>query len=107
MLTVKDIREQFKALYGSAEFNGSGLLEIVGASFIADEESIFGKVDYAYVEKEIAWYNSKSRNVYDMHNPPKIWQAVATHDGRINSNYGWCIYSDDNFNQYCKVCSTL
>ena len=107
MCTVKDIREQFKALYGSSMFNASGLLEIVGASFIADEESIFGKVDYAYVDKEIAWYNSKSRNVYDMHNPPKIWQAVATPDGRINSNYGWCIYSDDNFNQYYKVLHTL
>ena len=47
MCTVKDIREQFKALYGSSMFNASGLLEIVGASFIADEESIFGKVDYA------------------------------------------------------------
>lgn len=107
MCTVKDIREQFKALYGSSMFNASGLLEIVGASFIADEESIFGKVDYTYVDKEIAWYNSKSRNVYDMHNPPKIWQAVATPDGRINSNYGWCIYSDDNFNQYYKVLHTL
>lgn len=107
MLTVKDIREQFKALYGSSMFNASGLLEIVGASFIADEESIFGKVDYAYVDKEIAWYNSKSRNVYDMHNPPKIWKEVATPDGRINSNYGWCIYSDDNFNQYYKVLHTL
>ena len=52
MCTVKDIREQFKALYGSSMFNASGLLEIVGASFIADEESIFGKVDYAYVDKD-------------------------------------------------------
>ena len=31
---------------------------------------------------------------------PKIWQACADKDGKINSNYGWCIFSDENGSQY-------
>jgi len=97
---VQDIREEFYRLKANSEFNDSGLLEIKGACFIADEEAIFGMPNEEYINKEIMWYNSKSRNVYDMHNPPEVWKKVATADGRINSNYGWCIYSEDNHRQY-------
>ena len=31
---------------------------------------------------------------------PKIWQVCADRDGKINSNYGWCIFSDENGSQY-------
>ena len=106
-MLVDDIRNTFKGLYANEVFNSSGLLEIVGASFIANKDSIFGTPDVAYIYKEIMWYNSKSRNVYDMHNPPKIWRDVADADGNINSNYGWCIYSKDNGNQYHKALQHL
>jgi thymidylate synthase len=32
--------------------------------------------------------------------PPKIWQQVADSEGEINSNYGWCIWSLENYEQY-------
>lgn len=107
MLLTKDIKQLFEFMYINQEFNDSGLLEILGASFIADKSSIFGLPNEEYIKKEIMWYNSKSRNVYDMHNPPQVWKDVATKDGRINSNYGWCIYSDENYQQYFNVLETL
>ena len=83
------------------------MLEIIGASFIADEDSIFGTPNKEYIKKEIAWYDSQSRNVYDMENPPKIWVDIADSRGLINSNYGWCIYSTTNHNQYYSVLDEL
>ncbi len=34
-------------------------IEITGASFVADLESIFGEVNWEYVAREEAWYNSQ------------------------------------------------
>lgn len=106
-MRTEDIKNMFLDLYKNGMFNASGLVEIIGASFIADKSSIFGIPNQEYINKEIMWYNSKSRNVYDMHNPPEIWKQVADKSGNINSNYGWCIYSKDNGNQYHKALSHL
>ena len=49
-----------------------------------------------------------SLNVNDIPGgPPEIWKRVATTYGRINSNYGWCIYSKENGNQYENVLDEL
>lgn len=108
-LRTSDIRQEFIRLLGEEKFTsinreasmtaltGNTTIEIVGATFIADEESIFGKVNHEYVEREEQWYNSMSLNVNDIPGgPPQVWEAVADRDGFINSNYGWCIYSPEN-----------
>ena len=110
--SVSDIRDQFAALYQDGEFVtdkfGGKVLEIVGASFIADDELIFGAVNKEYVQRELDWYLSKSLYVSDIPGgAPKIWQQVACKNGRINSNYGWCIYSQENGNQFDKVTAEL
>ena len=80
----------------------------MNASFIADQPSIIGKVNEDYVERELAWYKSQSLNVNDIPGEtPAIWKAVATEDGYINSNYGWCLWSDENHNQYTNVLDEL
>lgn len=112
-LRTADIRQQFISLLANKQFTsvnreatmtnlvGSTTIEIVNASFIADEESIFGEVNWDYVKREEEWYNSQSLNVNDIPGgAPAIWKAVADQDGFINSNYGWCIYSADNGHQY-------
>ena len=105
LLTTSNIRNIFKS---QLEYNPEAeMLEIVGASFIADEEIIFGTPNKEYIAKEIDWYESQSLSVYDMPNPPKIWRDIACNDGYINSNYGWCIYSDFNYNQYDNVVREL
>lgn len=81
--------------------SGNTTIEIVGAGFIADEESIFGSVNWDYVKREEEWYYSMSLNVNDFPGgPPAIWKAVADKDGFVWSNYGHTIFSDRNRNQY-------
>lgn len=108
-LYTSDIREEFKRLLAAKQFTsvnreasmtalaGATTIEIVGACFNANEDSIFGEVNWDYVQREEEWYNSQSLNVNDIPGgAPAIWKAVADKDGFINSNYGWAIYSPEN-----------
>jgi Straboviridae dCMP hydroxymethylase len=106
---TQDIRDAFIALLHNKKFTsvnressmtslvGNTTIEIVGASFIADEPSIFGKVDEGYVKREEEWYYSMSLNVNDIPGgTPAAWKACADKDGFINSNYGWTCFSPEN-----------
>ena len=99
--SVKDIREIFKNLYKNQEFivdkSGVKTLEIIGDSYYADEDVIFGTLNEDYANRELKWYLSESLNVNDIPDgAPTIWKQVSSKDGLINSNYGWCIFSADN-----------
>lgn len=109
---VKWIRSLFSQLYLREEFvtdkTGSKVVELVNASFIADEDSIFGSPSSEWHNRELEWYLSQSLSVYDIPEPiPKIWKSVADKDGFINSNYGWCIFSEENGYQFDNVVKTL
>jgi thymidylate synthase len=109
---VSDIRNTLYRKLITKEYvtdkTGVKTLEIMNASFIADHPAIIGTVNEDYVERELAWYKSQSLNVNDIPGEtPAIWKAVATEDGYINSNYGWCIWSDENHNQYTNVLDEL
>lgn len=108
-LRTVDIRQKFVRLLQEEKFTtvgreasmtaltGNTTIEIVGATFIADEDAIFGTVNWDYVKREEEWYNSRSLSVHDIPGgAPQIWKTVADKDGMINSNYGWCIYSPAN-----------
>ena len=87
--------------------SGVKCIEIINASFIADEPTIFGALT-EYADRELKWYQSCSLNVNDIPAPvPQIWQAVASKDGFINSNYGWCIWSEENGDQYSYCLNEL
>lgn len=111
MKTVSDIRKLLLDKYLAKDFivdkDGGNLVELVGESFVADEDTIFGTVNHEYIQKELNWYESMSLNVYDMYDPPQIWKMISDNLGYINSNYGWCIYSESNNHQYLSVLSTL
>lgn len=105
---VKNIREEFQYLLKNEVYvtdkSGVKMLEIRSAGFIADEPAIFGTPNQDYINREIAWYESQSLNVNDIPGgPPAIWKQVADKNGYINSNYGWCIWSDENHHQYENV----
>lgn len=111
MQNVNDIRGELYDLLKTQQFvtdkTGVKCIEIVNASFIADEETIFGKLT-EYVHRELAWYKSTSLSVHDIIAPiPDIWLKVADEHGFINSNYGWCIWSADNSNQYFHALNAL
>lgn len=104
ILKVSDIRKEFCELLATNEYvtdkSGCKLIEMIGVQFMADEETIFGQVNHDYVKREIQWYDDMSRNIRDIPGgPPTIWKQVASRDGIINSNYGWCIYSVENYYQ--------
>jgi thymidylate synthase len=107
-MNVNDIRNIFLSLKEKGKIADNGTYEILNASFIADEESIFGKLNMEYIKSEITWYFSKSRYIEDIPGKiPSIWKQIASKFGKINSNYGWCIFSDKNQHQYRNALKTL
>lgn len=109
---VSNIRQYFIDELAAERFvtdkTGCKMIEWMGASFLADEPAIFGTVNQDYVNREIQWYESRSLNVNDIPPPvPAIWKMVATPEGFINSNYGWCIYHEDNYQQFLNCLRTL
>lgn len=112
MQSVSDIRQYFIDELASERFvtdkTGVKTIEMVGANFHADEPTIFGKLNDDYIKRELDWYKSQSLNVNDIPGKiPEIWKMVADKDGYINSNYGWCIWSNENYGQYWKVYDEL
>lgn len=111
-LDVYDIRQILAdELYNKnfvTDKSGVATIEILNAAFIANEPAIFGTPNEDYIERELKWYRSMSRNVNDIPGgTPEIWKMVADKNGMINSNYGWCIYSEENGYQFTKVVEEL
>ena len=92
---------EFRILGGGNEKQQTKTIEIQNAHFLADKDYIIREPNYNYANREIEWYKSMSLNVNDIPGgAPKMWLACATENGFINSNYGWMIWSEDNYSQY-------
>lgn len=112
MQKVSDIRAKLIQKYKDQDFvvdkTGVKTIEVIGESFIADEDWIIRKPNYEYIERELEWYKSQSRYVEDIPgDTPAIWKQVSDSDGMINSNYGYLIWSEENGNQYENVKAEL
>jgi len=112
MQKVSDVRAKLIQSYKDQDFvidkTGVKTIELIGESFIADEDWIIRKPNYEYIERELEWYKSQSLYVKDIPGEtPTIWNQVASKSGKINSNYGQLIWSSDNFNQYQNVLNEL
>lgn len=114
MYSVSDIRQYFIDELRDKAFTedrtGQKTIELLGASFLADEPAIFGIPNQDYIEAELEWYNSCSTNINDIHpdkDAPAAWQYAANDHGEINSNYGHLIFDEKLFNQYDRVCEEL
>ena len=113
--TVADIRDYFfdelAAQRYTIDKTGVKTIEMLGASFIADEPAIFGKPVKSYIDAELAWYESGSTNINDIHGadkePPAAWLYAADPHGNINSNYGHLIDSPKFYNQYYNAIDEL
>lgn len=119
-MRVNDVRQYFINELANENFSvdrlGSKTIELIGASFVADEAAIFGEVNEDYVEAELAWYESQSTNINDIYkwpnypiekSPPQAWQMTANDHGEINSNYGHLIWSDKYYGQYHQALDEL
>lgn len=108
MKTVADIRAQLIQKYKDQDFvvdkTGVKTIEVIGESFTADEDWIIRKPNYEYIERELEWYESQSLYVEDIPGEtPAIWKQVSSREGKINSNYGYLIWSTGNYDQYNNV----
>jgi thymidylate synthase len=113
-LGVSDIRDFFIGELVNETFTtdktGQKTIELIGASFLADQPAIFGTPNNDYINAELDWYLSGSTNIYDIYvdqDPPKAWEYSANRHGEINSNYGRLIFSDIYYRQYDNVLTEL
>lgn len=101
---TSDIAQEFKRLYKEGIFREGKYgktVEIQNAHFLVDKDWIIRAPNYDYAKREIEWYESQSLYVKDIPGQtPKIWELCADKDGKINSNYGWCIFSEENGSQF-------
>lgn len=101
---TSDIAQEFKRLYKEGIFREGKYgktVEIQNAHFLVDKDWIIRAPNYDYANREIEWYESQSLYVKDIPGQtPKIWELCADKDGKINSNYGWCIFSEENGSQF-------
>lgn len=112
MQTVTDIRKKLMIKRIEKDYvmdkTGVKTIELLGESFIADEDYIVRKPNLEYVERELEWYHSESLFVDDIPgDTPRIWSTIASDEGKINSNYGHLIFSEENGSQYTNVVRTL
>ena len=76
--------------------------------FDTDFEVYGRKAPEEYCQKERAWYLSQSLSIDPYMSDIKIWNQVCGKTTReINSNYGWCIFSDANYKQFDNAVSEL
>ena len=90
---------------------GAKTIELIGASFYADEGAIFGKPNYEYIDRELDWYESQSTNINDIYGsdrePPEAWKYSANDYGEINSNYGLLVFGEKYYEQFEHVVQEL
>ena len=105
---VQDVRDYFVAakqhqMNMTTDKTGVKCIELIGASFEANEPAIFGEPNLEYINREIEWYKSQSLNVNDIYGserkPPEAWNYASSPEGFINSNYGYLIWSKENGDQ--------
>lgn len=93
--------------------SGVNLVEIINFSATLDPRQKIiefpgvRKTPEEYVKREIEWYESQDLSVEEISKHAKIWANVADKDGRINSNYGWLIWSKENGEQYENAIAEL
>lgn len=110
-MRTADIKNIFINKLQQQEFTvdktGCKMIEIIGASFLADAPSIFGTPNEDYIRKELRWYRMQSPTIWMMEDPPKQWLAVAGRGGAVNSNYGQLIWSEKYHDQYLNAFNEL
>ena len=112
---VKHIRQHFRDELKKEIFTidktGQKTIEMIGASFVADESAIFGTPNREYIDAEIDWYNGRSTNINEIFGitkaPPQAWQYSANKFGEINSNYGFLIWNNRFHCQYERALEEL
>lgn len=95
----------------------SSYVELLGKTVQLDPYSPYVYIDKnfqtpkKYVKAELDWYKSMDLSIIGhegIENNP-TWQSCCTQDEKkeINSNYGWCVFSEENGSQYDECLNVL
>lgn len=92
--------------------SGAKLVEVIAPNIVLDpSQPVLNfpgrKTPEKYVQAELEWYDSQSLSVEKIGEVAGIWKQIASKEGKINSNYGYLIYSEENFSQYQNVLKEL
>lgn len=69
---------------------------LYSVNWVATADSMIGKINEDWVRRELDWFRSGSDRLEDMEGPvPKLFQACAGWDGRVNSAYGHILFAND------------
>ena len=64
-----------------------------------------------YVKSELDWYKSMDLSIigHEGIESNSTWQSCCTQDDKkeVNSNYGWCVFSEENGSQYDNCLEVL
>ena len=94
-----------KILNHKSEANSEIAYELLDASADFNPYETLSCVNEKYAKNELSWYESCDLSINGhegIENNP-VWKRCATKDGMINSNYGWCVWSKENNEQYKHV----
>lgn len=93
MLHKNSIDDVVLALADAPVDPRTGNKVLYSVDWLADKDSMIGQVNPDWVRRELAWFNSGSDKLEDMEGPvPKLFQACAGWDGRVNSAYGYILF---------------
>lgn len=77
---------------------------LYSVDWVATADSMIGSINEDWVRRELAWFNSGSDKLEDMEGPvPKLFQACAGWDGRVNSAYGHILFANEDWEGYSTV----
>lgn len=65
------------------------------------------KTNKEYVRSELEWYLSQSLSVEFIGEKASLWKKICDDEGKINSNYGWCVLSKENGSQMTNALKAL
>lgn len=113
MLHRNSIDDVVLALASAPIDERTGNRVLYSVDWLATQDSMIGQVNPDWVRRELAWFNSGSDKLEDMEGPvPKLFQACAGYDGKVNSAYGYILFGQGELlpeppTLYQRVVNTL
>lgn len=93
MLHKNSVEDVVLALAHAPVDARTGNKVLYSVDWVADRDSMIGMTNPDWVRRELAWFRSGSDKLADMEGPvPKLFQACAGYDGKVNSAYGHILF---------------
>lgn len=108
MLYTNTVEDVVLALADAPIDARTGNRVLYSVNWIADRDSMIGQVNADWVRRELDWFNSGSDKLEDMEGPvPKLFQACAGDDGKVNSAYGHILFAPRVYNSQTNTIESL